>query len=317
MLSSFLFMGSTTIFIIALLIAFIITIIAFIKIFRSNLINSENNQEEIVNFENNNTENVSRNTAVLNYHFDPEGETEVLVNPNLPNFEIANTIDNPTSVSNNVEMEAVPCVKNSFGNKQQTEPVKEDSKFEAELLKFDLFQDDISDNQGISTDSQKMETSAQENFIKRSSEQKQQETTFLQYVRWLSSATDYYLKSQKESLIINYLRDLPSLQIVDGIFQLPLSRVLINGINSSFTNGSLHLLAGQRVVILFDINFEMPDGYAMQIKMHEVAAREDLRLIKIIEPDDSRDSIKAIMFVKKDTVIYERESIFDAKLINK
>ena len=64
MLSSFLFMGSTTIFIIALLIAFIITIIAFIKIFRSNLINSENNQEEIVNFENNNIENVSRNTAV-------------------------------------------------------------------------------------------------------------------------------------------------------------------------------------------------------------------------------------------------------------
>lgn len=317
MLSSFLFMGSTTIFIIALLIAFIITIIAFIKIFRSNLINSENNQEEIVNFENNNTENVSRNTAVLNYYFDPEGETEVLVNPNLPNFEIANTIDNPTSVSNNVEMEAVPCVKNSFGNKQQTEPVKEDSKFEAELLKFDSFQDDISDNQGISTDSQKMETSAQENFIKRSSEQKQQETTFLQYVRGLSSATDYYLKSQKESLIINYLRDLPSLQIVDGIFQLPLSRVLINGIISSFTNGSLHLLAGQRVVILFDINFEMPDGYAMQIKMHEVAAREDLRLIKIIEPDDSRDSIKAIMFVKKDTVIYERESLFDAKLINK
>lgn len=162
-----------------------------------------------------------------------------------------------------------------------------------------------------------METSAQENFIKQSSEQKQQETTFLQYVRGLSSATDYYLKSQKESLIINYLRDLPSLQIVDGIFQLPLSRVLINGINSSFINGSLHLLAGQRVVILFDINFEMPDGYAMQIKMHEVAAREDLRLIKIIEPDDSRDSIKAIMFVKKDTVIYERESLFDAKLINK
>lgn len=317
MLSSFLFMDSTTIFIIALLIAFIITIVASIKIFRSNLINSENNQEEIINFENNDTENVSSNTAVLNYHFDPEGETEVLVNPNLPNFEIANIIDNPASVSNNVEVEAEPCAKNSFDNKQQTEPVKEDSKFEAELLKFDSFQDDISDNQGISADSQKIETSAQENFIKQSFEHKQQETTFLQYVRELSSATDYYLKKQKESLIINYLRDLPSLQIVDGIFQLPLSRVLINGINSGFTNGSLHLSAGQRVVILFDINFEMPDGYAMQIKMHEVAAREDLRLIKIIEPDDSRDSIRAIMFVKNDTVIYEKESLFDAKLINK
>ena len=317
MLSSFLFMDSTTIFIIALLIAFIITIVASIKIFHSNLINSENNQEEIINFENNDTENVSSNTAVLNYHFDPEGETEVLVNPNLPNFEIANIIDNPASVSNNVEVEAGPCAKNSFDNKQQTEPVKEDSKFEAELLKFDSFQDDISDNQGISTDSQKIETSAQENFIKQSFEQKQQETTFSQYVRELSSATDYYLKKQKESLIINYLRDLPSLQIVDGIFQLPLSRVLINGINSGFTNGSLHLSAGQRVVILFDINFEMPDGYAMQIKMHEVAAREDLRLIKIIEPDDYRDSIRAIMFVKNNTVIYEKESLFDAKLINK
>lgn len=317
MLSSFLFMDSTTIFIIALLIAFIITIVASIKIFHSNLINSENNQEEIINFENNDTENISSNTAVLNYHFDPEGETEVLVNPNLPNFEIANIIDNPASVSNNVEVEAVPCAKNSFDNKQQTEPVKEDSKFEAELLKFDSFQDDISDNQGISTDSQKIETSAQENFIKQSFEQKQQETTFSQYVRELSSATDYYLKKQKESLIINYLRDLPSLQIVDGIFQLPLSRVLINGINSGFTNGSLHLSAGQRVVILFDINFEMPDGYAMQIKMHEVAAREDLRLIKIIEPDDYRDSIRAIMFVKNNTVIYEKESLFDAKLINK
>lgn len=317
MLSSFLFMDSTTIFIIALLIAFIITIVASIKIFHSNLINSENNQEEIINFENNDTENVSSNTAALNYHFDPEGETEVLVNPNLPNFEIANIIDNPASVSNNVEVEAGPCAKNSFDNKQQTESVKEDSKFEAELLKFDSFQDDISDNQGISTDSPKIETSAQENFIKQSFEQKQQETTFLQYVRELSSATDYYLKKQKESLIINYLRDMPSLQIVDGIFQLPLSRVLINGINSGFTNGSLHLSAGQRVVILFDINFEMPDGYAMQIKMHEVAAREDLRLIKIIEPDDSRDSIRAIMFVKNDTVIYEKESLFDAKLINK
>lgn len=74
-------MGSTTIFIIALLIAFIITIIAFIKIFRSNLINSENNQEEIVNFENNNTENVSRNTAVLNYHLIQKGKQKFWLTP--------------------------------------------------------------------------------------------------------------------------------------------------------------------------------------------------------------------------------------------
>mgnify|MGYP002671784397 FL=1 len=132
----------------------------------------------------------------------------------------------------------------------------------------------------------------------------------------LSLIAEEYSKQQpkKDEVVINYLKD-DALELVcdHGIFYLNNEEIFLNG-NMLEDTHVFVIPTGKRVIIRFDVNFSLPEGYELSLCSNDaMLAKKGLQLISANE--NSRNSLRVSLVSTKECTITKTDHLFYVKIM--
>lgn len=313
-------MGPTIIFTIILGLALLVTIIATIVLCRKNSIKESSevlverpDACSVADDIDTTSKKFESDGGLSMRSFDPEGETEVLTRdmlcegatevlaqPSYTQTEITDSLNtqNNESTHSNFDEEVAklaPVDVSNFG--QNSTLVNQVSSTDA----ISIVQESSFDNSN--------------SFCSEQDVKAYQYMNLFGYINELTQRAMYYSNTQDDFVTVNYLVDMPRLNLIKGEFELLQDRILCNGAYCTYTDDSLRVTAGTRITIMFNVNFEIPAPYSLHVIANEKNLKErSLKVLKVVEDVDPKSSLKALLLAEKDTIIYREDKFFRVRI---
>ena len=136
-----------------------------------------------------------------------------------------------------------------------------------------------------------------------------------EYVKILTKiANDIFKQTEINEFKLHYLEEgMPVLQIQNNLYILKNEIVAINGF--IMTGTEIPVEKDDRVLIKFCINFSLPVGQSIQIiPDNEKLNNNGLELIDIVTPEDTENSIYAVLLATKAMSLKRSDSMFRAQI---